>query len=165
MNACVTVVAHHAGIIGADVLEVLLGDGVQAAGHCWRADRIVVGPASSLLRIGQDPPDELQVPVEAAHVHRVVFRVAILERLLVDGVDQRRHNGRVALLDLVEQRLDPALGDLDVRVEEDEHVAGRGTRARQPRTHQTLALVVANDFHSVVEVLLHIIVQWFQQVV
>ena len=110
-------------------------------------------------------PVEVEVPVEAADAHSAVDRELVLEGLLVDDVDHGRDHSRLVLLDLVEERLEPAVGDLDVRVEEDEHVAGGDASAEETRAHQALALVVAQHSHLAAERLVDVDVQRLAEMV
>jgi len=86
-------------------------------------------------------PVEDQIPVEAAHLHRLNGRAVQLECVVVDDLDEG-HRGHVGIArDRIDQRLQPALGTLAVRVQEDENFAGGDGGALQPRSDQALPLL------------------------
>ncbi len=153
----------HLGIVRAQALEIGLRDGEQAAGHGRRRHRTVVGLALAVLGLGQAVPRELHVPVEAAHAHAATRRVLELERVLVDDVYDGRDHGGLARADLVQERLGPAPGRLDVRVQENEHLALGLARTEQSRSDQTLTLLVAQRADFGAKVLLQIQVKRLQE--
>ena len=61
----------------------------------------------------------------------------VLEVVVADHVYDGAHDRLAVASDLVEQRLQPALRRLAVRVEEREHAAARRLRALEPRADQT----------------------------
>ena len=75
-------------------------------------------------------PRKLHVPVESANTDSGRPRVLVLERRLVDDINERRDDRAIIALDLVEQRLEPANGRFNMRVEEDEHVSTRFARSK-----------------------------------
>ena len=92
----------------------------------------------------------------------IIGGIFVLEGLLVDDVDQRRDYGRLELFDGFEQRLDPALGHLDVRVEEDEHLTLRSAGTAQSTAYESFSLFVADHSDLFTKVILQIGVQWCQ---
>ena len=64
-------------------------------------------------------------------------------------------------LDSEQERLEPANGGLDVRVEEDQDVGGRGSNPGHATPHQTLALLLPQkfDFAAELRVVLDVVVQ------
>nr|AAL89836.1 AT04666p [Drosophila melanogaster] len=121
------------------MLEVLPVHGKQSAGHGGRTE----GSAKILRHLeralGQILPAEVQAPVESS-AHQWTGRV--LKGISVDQVDDGHGQSGVLRLDEAQQRLQPLLIDLDMRVEEDEHIAHGLACTNDPGTNETLALLV-----------------------
>lgn len=75
-------------------------------------------------------PSELHIPIESANTDTSRPRVLVLERRLIDDIDERRDDRAIIAFDLVEQWLEPPSGRFNMRVEEDEHVATRFARPK-----------------------------------
>ena len=71
----------------------------------------------------------------------------VLEGVVADHVDDGADDRLAVASDLVEQRLQPALRRLAVRVEERAHAPARRLRALEPRADQTRALLQADHLH------------------
>ena len=97
-------------------------DREEAAGHGGREDG--GGRVQRPLGCRDGVPREDQVPVEASNCcHPPTWTAELIsERVRIDGVDDRAdHIGRV-LGDPVEERLEPTLSDLAVRVKKCQHL-------------------------------------------
>ena len=70
----------------------------------------------------------------------VSVAVVILQRAVVNNIDNGHHEGEGVLLDAAEQRLQPASVALAVAVQVEDHLPGGGARPLQPRPDETLAL-------------------------
>ena len=95
-----------------DLPKVLAVDGEESAGHggtVGGADG--VGPARDFAR-RHVHPREVARPGEAADLERFRIAVEVLERLVVDDVDDGHQHGLPVLLDAVQQRLQPTFGAL-----------------------------------------------------
>ena len=79
-------------------------------------------------------------PGEPAHLEVVAVAVVVLQRLVVDHVNDRHHEGARLLVYARQQRLQPARVALAVAVQIEDHVARGRARPRQPRADQPLAL-------------------------
>ncbi|RNA33889.1 hypothetical protein BpHYR1_021112 [Brachionus plicatilis] len=136
----------HAVVVGADVVEKLALYGKQAAGHGGGAQgsRVVV-LAPLVLALGNGHPIEHKVRVKATIGHLGAGQV--LEGLVRDHIYDRTGHRAPVPLHLGQQRLQPAPGCFDVRVQKG-HGGARGRLcSSQPRSHQAHALRIAQDFH------------------
>ena len=163
----------HALVVGAHFVEVGAIDGEQAASHGGRARRQRrVAVASHILALGYFVPSELEVVREAA-VRRIRGR-RVAEMVVVDDVDDRTRHGfsflnnanylklmldivccgcccylvrQPVLLDLVEERRQPADTGLAVRVQKGHRVAGGDLSAAQTWARQAQTLLVPQHDH------------------
>ena len=147
----------HAVVVAAHFEKVASVGGKQTAGHSGRRIRI----HGRLLLVGQPlgylAPREEQRPGEDAEAVGSVGRVGHV--LVVDVVDDGTEDGRAFVLDALEERLEPALVGLDVRVEEDEHVALGLASAPVLGRDQAEPPGRAQDAHNVAEVRLAVLVE------
>lgn len=86
--------------------------------------------------------------LEAARRRRRRRTGNVLEVVVADHVDDGAHDRLAVASDLVEQRLEPSLRRLAVRVQEREHAARRCARALETRPDQTRALLQAEHLYG-----------------
>lgn len=104
--------------------------------------------ATSYLSIWDGMPIELKIPIEAADIDRLWVRSeVILERLVVDHIDDRTNDCGRIFADSGQQRFDPTVGTLTMRVQISEHFAFCVWRSQQPSTNQSFAFFGSQDSH------------------
>ena len=94
--------------------------------------------ASSTMVVSCDP-SEVEIPIEAAACRLARRRVRKGQR--VDDVDDRRDDDGRIDGDALEERLEPAIATLDVRIKECDGWRRRRMETKQPRSHDTLTPV------------------------
>lgn len=117
----------ESGVVGAQLLEEVLVDGEESAGHRRRPDRLRGVPVPLFLPLRDRVPVELQiqkrlslpsdsteggktylqVPVEASDVDSSGIPVIVFQSGVVDDVDHRTHDRRSVSGYSVQQRLQP----------------------------------------------------------
>ena len=136
----------HVHVVLADAFEISLVDHEKAACDHRRFDgerRIVFANGSFIG--AQVLPLKDQIPVEAAA--KVSGSPDIGEVVHRNDVDDGTNDASRIFGHALQQRLQPVLIALAVRVEKREDVRGCGFGALHTRSHQTLALRVANRAH------------------
>lgn len=111
-------------IIGSKLFEVLLINREQSSSHCRWPDRIDGTGAVFAVTLRDRVPIELKTPVETTDTSEISLGVMVFESVVVDDVDDWAHDGRRIPFDSVEQRFDPSLHALAMRIQIGEDLSG-----------------------------------------
>lgn len=122
----------HSFVVASDVEEELAVSPEQAPGHGGRGCG-VFGRSGLFAAVGY--PSEVTRPGEASNADvNPSWRAVELQTVMIDAINGRDDDRCWVVLDSLQKRLDPALGGLTMRVQEDDDItrSNLGTRVSSP---------------------------------
>ena len=135
----------------------------ETACHGGTANSLCSVWVSRLLVFGHRVPVELQVPVETTHIDTPTVPVVVLKGVIVNHIDDRADHVGLVPRNPVQQRLQPALGALTVRIKVCDHRSRHMSGSQQSSSNQADSLTRPNHLHlgqassPVVKVLLEVV--------